>query len=110
MKGESIIILYEKVKSLCKQSKTTVTELERVLGFGNGTIHKWEKGQPSIEKVKMVADYFGVTVDLLISDDMDIPSADGLELVKEFESCTPNQKALIKCYIAIIKNGNLVNV
>lgn len=93
---------------LCKQHKVTVTELERLLEFGNGTIHKWEKGQPNIESIKKVAEYFRVTVDFLISDDMNIPSNESLEFVKEYESCTSNQKALIKCYISIIKNGQAV--
>lgn len=106
-KGE-ITILYNKIKSLCKQHNITVTKLERILEFGNGTIHRWEKVQPSIDKAKKVADYFGLTVDLLISSNMDIPSNESLELVKEFETCTPNQKALIKCYISIIKNGQAV--
>ena len=47
----------------------TVKELERILGFSNGTIHFWKKGSPRVDRLKAVADYFGVTVDALITDE-----------------------------------------
>lgn len=63
--------LVEKVRFLCKQRKTNVASLERELDFGNGTIRKWDKAYPSADKLKKVADYFGVTVDYLLNDSDD---------------------------------------
>ena len=56
------------IKSLCDNSGVTFAELERSLGFGNGTIARWDEKCPSVTRVKAVADYFGVTVDDLLSD------------------------------------------
>lgn len=60
--------MVEKIRSLCKESGDTLASLERALGFGNGTIARWGERTPSVDKVKAVADYFGCTVDELISD------------------------------------------
>lgn len=44
-----------------------LSAVDAVLGFGNGTIGKWDKASPSADKLKMVADYFGVSVDYLLT-------------------------------------------
>lgn len=63
--------LRDRIKELANQRKVSVAELERALGFGNGSISKWNKQSPSTEKLKQVADYFGVSTDYLLgrSDD-----------------------------------------
>lgn len=61
--------MYERIATLCKERGVTVKDLERNLGFGNGTIQFWKKGSPRVDKLKAVADYFGVTVDALIADE-----------------------------------------
>jgi len=57
--------LVERINQLCKENGTSLTGLERQLGFGNGTIRRWDKIAPSIEKVASVASYFGVSIDYL---------------------------------------------
>ena len=37
--------------------------------MGNGTVRGWKNSSPSIENLKKVADYFGITVDELISEE-----------------------------------------
>lgn len=63
--------LRDRIKELAIQRKVSVAELERALGFGNGSISKWNKQSPSTEKLKQVADYFQVSLDYLVgrSDD-----------------------------------------
>ena len=63
--------LRDRIKELANQRKISVAELERALGFGNGSISKWNKQSPSTEKLKQVADYFQVSLDYLVgrSDD-----------------------------------------
>lgn len=61
--------LLQKVRYLCEQRKTNVSTLEKELGFGNGTIRKWAKAYPSADKLKKIANYFGVTVDYLLNED-----------------------------------------
>ncbi len=57
--------------------------IDSALGFGNGTIGKWGKSAPSADKLKMVADYFGVTVDyLLTGEEKESPQTEGLSETK----------------------------
>ena len=62
-------MILENVKRLCKQKQTSIWALEKALGIGNGTISKWETSSPSVDKLKRVADYFGVTVDDLLQEE-----------------------------------------
>lgn len=59
-------MLLENVKRICKQKKIPISMLERDLLFPRGSIFKWDKTQPSVDKVKKVADRLGVKVDKLL--------------------------------------------
>ena len=59
--------MYSKIKELCRLNNISVNQLETELEFSRGSIYKWDVNIPSIEKVKTVADYFGVTIDYLYS-------------------------------------------
>ncbi|HCI90906.1 MAG: helix-turn-helix domain-containing protein [Ligilactobacillus ruminis] len=58
--------LRDVIKDLAVKKKISVAELERTLGFGNGSISKWNKQSPSVDKLNKVADYFDVSVDYLL--------------------------------------------
>jgi transcriptional regulator with XRE-family HTH domain len=60
--------LFDKIKKLCNEHGISIARLEKELGFGNATIQGWRKSSPTVEKLKSVADYFGVTVDELLKD------------------------------------------
>lgn len=61
-------MLYEKIKTMCKEKNIPIRKLELNLGFSQGSVCKWNDVCPSVDKVKKVADFLGVTVDELISD------------------------------------------
>lgn len=61
--------MVEKISMLCSERKITIGKLENILGFGNGTIWKWKRSSPSVDKLKAVADYFGVSVDYFLEED-----------------------------------------
>ena len=61
--------LLSNVKMRCAESGISIQKLERTLGFGNGTIARWEVSKPSIDRVKLVADYFGCTIDDLLKEE-----------------------------------------
>ena len=52
---------------MCVKKGISIAKLEKETGIGNGTIGRWDKSSPTVEKIKKVADYFGVSVDALIS-------------------------------------------
>lgn len=58
--------MVEKISSLCNERNITIGKLEGILGFGNGTIWKWKKSSPSVDKLKAVADYFGVNIEYFL--------------------------------------------
>lgn len=94
-------MLFDRVKQLCKQKGITISELERNLKFGNGTIHNWDTSTPSIEKAKLVSVYFGISIDLLYGNDP-VPSKEGIEIAKKFDTYTDEQRNLLKCYLSLI--------
>lgn len=63
-------MIYANVINLCKRYGISIAKLERELGFGNATIRGWETSSPTVEKLKAVADYFNVTVDSLLLNDL----------------------------------------
>lgn len=94
------------IRELCKQNGITLTELERNLGFGNGTIHKWDSVYPSINKVIKVAEYFNVGVETLINNKA-IPTKEATEIAIKYDRFSDTQKGLINCYISLIENGKV---
>ena len=64
--GENLIL--GNILKLCKERGISVARLERELGFGNATIRGWGNSSPNVDNLKKVADFFGVTVDSLISN------------------------------------------
>lgn len=58
---------YERLESLRKEAKISQGKLEKELGFSNGLISKWKNSVPSHDRLKKVADYFGVTPDYLMT-------------------------------------------
>lgn len=62
-----MLTLKDRIKKLAEAKGIGgIPKLESELGFGNGTIVKWDKSSPSADKLNKVADYFGVSVDYLL--------------------------------------------
>jgi transcriptional regulator with XRE-family HTH domain len=61
---------HEKLQELRKQKKLTQEELSEVLFVSRTAISKWESGRgyPSIDSLKAIAEYFGITIDELLSN------------------------------------------
>ena len=102
-------MLLNKIKQLCGQKRITISELEKNLGFGNATIRKWDKAQPSVDKVMKVADYFKISIDYLLNPELKLLSNEAEQFARTFDSLSEQQKSLIKCYISIIKKGGTLN-
>ncbi len=59
-------MLYDNVKAICKEKKITVSRLETELGFPRSSIRKWNTNEPSVGKVKKVADFFGKPIEYFL--------------------------------------------
>lgn len=60
-------MIYERIMSLCHDRDISVRQLERCAGIGNGVIGGWRDSSPRVDKLKKVADFFGVTVDYFLT-------------------------------------------
>lgn len=61
-------MIFTNILDLCRERGISIAKLERETGLGNATIRGWATSSPTVEKLKAVADYFGVTVDSLLSE------------------------------------------
>ncbi len=64
-------IIAKNISELRGEMKITQSQLGEVLNYSDKAVSKWERGEatPDITVLKQIADYFGVTVDYLITDE-----------------------------------------
>lgn len=107
--------LYDRLKELCDKSSIKPANLEKILNFGNGTLSRWGKSSPSIDKVQKVADYFNVSIDYLVGKEdvclhqyepkMKATSDTSKDFYSQFE-----EMAEILGYRVCLKNGNTSSI
>ena len=59
----------DRIKALCRERGVTAQKLEQDCGFANGYISKLDKSTPNGSKLKVIAEYFGVSVDYIVGND-----------------------------------------
>lgn len=61
--------MYERFLDLLEQTKETPYQVAKATGISTATLTNWKKGKyrPKVEKLKILADHFGVSVDHFIS-------------------------------------------
>ena len=69
----------DRIEGLAKRKGLTITDIERLLGFGTGTIIKWNKSSPSMNKLLLVSDYLEVSLDYLVRGHDFIPNGPATE-------------------------------
>lgn len=57
--------IYERIQEIAKRKRLTVRDIERHLGYANGSLRKW-KSNANSERLLEVADFLGVTTDYLL--------------------------------------------
>ena len=82
----------ERVKAICKERKIAISRLEKDLGFSNGYIGQLRKGVFPDDRLKMIADYFGVSANYLMtgneneSNDLGLTAKDERDIKKDLDS------------------------
>ena len=61
-------MLADNIKRLCESRCISLCALERACDISNGTIARWATASPNAANLKKVADYFGVTMDELMTE------------------------------------------
>ena len=62
-------MIVKNIQRLCEKNNISFAKLEKAVGLGNGVIAKWKDGNPRVDRLKLVADFFGVTVDDLLREE-----------------------------------------
>ena len=65
-------MLYNNVKRICEEKGISVGKIEKDLQLSNGSICKWNENEPGIRKVQKVADYLGVSIEDLLTEEGDV--------------------------------------
>lgn len=93
-----------RIRGLCEQKGITINRLEKESGVGRGSVARWDAHSPSAEKVSAVANYFGVTINYILTgeDQKEKLPAQGRELsekdirlIKWFRSLPPEKQRAI---------------
>jgi len=92
---------YSRIENLRKSKGISQGALEKELGFSNGSVSKWKNSMPTPERLKKLADFFQVSVDYLVTGDMDAssfgPSLD-METVQTAHQIITYDKVLFDVY------------
>ena len=61
----------DNIRKACKERGTSLAEVERALGIGNGVIARWgkSKGSPPYDRIVAIASYLGVSVETLTGEE-----------------------------------------
>lgn len=62
---------YERFEELCKEKGVTAYRVSKDTGITTATLSNWKGGRytPKASKLKLIADYFGVSVDYILNGD-----------------------------------------
>lgn len=84
---------YDVIKKLCTEHGIALTALEKELEFGRGSLGKLKSGGTSAKRLQKVADYFGVSINYLMTgednstnNDDDLSPKDKRDIAKDMES------------------------
>ena len=59
--------LLDTVKALCKEKGIAQRKMEQEIGISNGASSKWGKSSPSIDVLQKLSQYFGVSIQYLMT-------------------------------------------
>lgn len=71
IKNERMVILYKKYLELKEKSGVTDYEVAKKTGVSTSTLTNWKYGRytPKTDKLKKLADYFGVPLETLLEEE-----------------------------------------
>ena len=67
---EGVVYLYNKYEELLKKTGKTSYQVSKDTGIGQNTLSGWKSGRsnPKVDKLKILANYFGVSIEYFLED------------------------------------------
>lgn len=92
--------MVDRIKSLCVAHKTNFSNLEKELGFANGSLAKSKEDKISADRVRKIAEYFNVSMEyILIGKETDVSltsfESDLLKAFRRIDSTTQDNICLL---------------
>lgn len=90
---------FERIEALRKEKKISQGNLEKELGFSNGSISKWKKSTPTPDRLQKLATYFGVSIEYLMTGEENKENNESTLTkrdTKQIESIIANTEQLLK--------------
>ena len=77
--------IVDRIRILCQENGTSITKIEKELGYANGTIGKWRtsKRKPPLEKVLAIAKRLQTTTEYLYDGNEKAPTQAGERKISE---------------------------
>ena len=106
-------MLRSRIRLLANERGMSLPDLERALGFGSGTIVKWDKSMPNTDKLLIVSDFLEVSLDYLVRGYDFKPKEPEAEvektILKLFRKLNPHgQEKLIDYAGDLVSSGNYI--
>lgn len=99
-------IMARNIKKYMALNNKTQTDMCNILGFKMSTFSDWlhAKSYPRIDKIEMMANYFGIEKSDLIEDKSSQPEPNTLAAHFEGEEFTVEEMEEIKNFVEFVKN------
>ena len=89
------------ISELCKARYTTITKLEKDLGWSQGTIRRWDKVTPGVDKIVKVAKHLRIPTNMIVDRGNDTDTDESplvMNFIKEQQNQSPDEGMLIQAY------------
>ena len=97
----------DNIRAICAEKGTTLKQIEKDLGIGNGVIARWEnkKGSPPYDRIIARAEHLNVSVSALtgeVEEKEKSPTPEGVEQIPGYEDLSEENKAKARDFIAFL--------
>ena len=93
--------IVERIRDLCKQKKIAISRLEKDLNYGNGYLNPKKATTVDSKRLKEIADYLGVPIEILYGEEKEHPATEnGNGMSQEYYDLTDENRALVDDLIA----------
>lgn len=93
--------MYDKIKDLCIGKGITITQLEKALNFGRGSISKIDIHKPSLKRIELIADYFGISANYFLNNtqETNAQTPEEIKLLESFRTLNDTGKEKLLDYL-----------